>query len=97
MEGSVCNQKHDIKVPVRSVPHPAVSMSKNRAYAWAHHATDDDFYQFVDALARIYAKRHYNEKGGPLEENKLFVDYKKFRENAKMEVLDSIRGKATSA
>jgi len=75
-----CSGKHAIKVAERSVPHPAVVMSKARAEAWEKYATDDEMYQHLQDLAAIYAKRHYTGNGR-LDETALFVDYKKWKDD----------------
>lgn len=75
-----CSGKHAIKVVERSVPHPAVAMSKARADAWEKFATDEEFYQHLEDLSAIYAKRHYTGNGR-LDQTALFVDYKKWRDD----------------
>lgn len=74
-----CSGKHSREVEARSVPHPAVVMSKLRARAWEVTATDEEFYQHLEDLSAIYAKRHY--VGHKLDQTALFVDYKKWRDD----------------
>ena len=59
-------------------PHPAIVMSRTRANAWLKQATDDQYFEYIDTLAIIYAKRQY--KGdGKLQEDLLLKDYALWR------------------
>jgi len=78
--GTYCSGKHSIAVVPRSVPHPAITMSPARAAAWEQFATDDEFYQYLQEMADIYAKRHYTGNG-KIDDTKLFVDYKKWKDD----------------
>lgn len=63
---------------LESIPHPAIVMSRPRANAWLKQATDDQFFEYLDTLAIIYAKRQY--KGdGKLQEDLLLKDYAQWR------------------
>lgn len=83
-----CTGKHSIKEQPRSVPHPALTMSKARAAAWLESATDVEFYEYLQALAAIYAKRHY-VAGQKLDETAVFVDYKKWLDDGTMKLSSS--------
>lgn len=78
--GTYCSGKHAKAAEPRSVPHPAIVMSKARAEAWEKFATDDEIYQHLQDLAAIYAKRHYTGNG-KLDETAIFVDYKKWKDD----------------
>lgn len=75
-----CNGRHKMVVPERSAPHPAVTMSRSRADAWERFATDEEFYQWLESMANIYAKRHY-AGDGTIDQDVLFKDYKKWRDD----------------
>lgn len=87
--GTYCSGKHAIVVAPRSVPHPAVKMSKARIEAFEKYATDEELYQYLQDLAAIYAKRHYTGNG-ILDETALFVDYKKWKDDAPKRAMDAI-------
>ncbi len=75
-----CSGKHAVEVAERAAPHPAVAMSEARAAAWEKFATDEEFYEQLEKLSAIYAKRHYTGNG-VLDQNALFVDYQKWRDD----------------
>lgn len=75
-----CSGKHAREVVPRALPHPAVAMSKARSEAWSKFATDEEFYQHLEDLSAIYAKRHYTGNG-KLDQMALFIDYKKWRDD----------------
>lgn len=75
-----CSGKHASEVVERETPHPAVVMSKARAEAWSKSATDRDFYQHLEDLSAIYARRHYTGDGN-IDQTALFVDYKRWRDD----------------
>ena len=59
----------------REYPHPAITMSKDRARAWELEATNEEFYEFLTHLSNIYAKRNYKHDG-VVDTTLLFRDYK---------------------
>lgn len=78
--GTYCGGKHSIQVAPRTVPHPALTMSKARAEAWSKEATDAEFYQHLQDLTAIYARRHYTGNGR-IDDTALFIDYKKWKDD----------------
>lgn len=54
--------------------HPALHMSKVRQQVWLKEASDEDFFDMVTLLARLYAKRKYSAKVG-YKAASLLADY----------------------
>lgn len=71
-----------------SKPHPALTMSQNRARIWEKEASDEDFYTFLQELSAIYAKRKYQGRG-VVDSNQLFRDYKEWRESERAKATES--------
>lgn len=40
--------------------HPATKMTKMREQAWLKHADDEDFFEMITLLARLYHKKKYS-------------------------------------
>ena len=74
---TICSQTHKIR---HQAPHPAVVLSKPRIEAWKHDATDEEFYQFIGKLSKIYAARHQGDNH-QFDENLLFKHFKAWRDS----------------
>ena len=69
--------------------HPALEFSRVRALVWEKEAEDDEFFYFIDGLARVYAKKHY-KSDGRVDHDKLLKDYESWKQDKIKETGDDI-------
>ena len=60
--------------------HPALKMSKARQQAWLNYADQDDFFEMLTMLTRLYAKKKYTPESG-YRSGQLLADYPEYLVN----------------
>ena len=66
--------------------HPGLTFSKTRAEAWEKHASDEDFFLYLDGMKAVYAKRKYKDDG-VVDSNLMAKDYAAWQEQRKKDIM----------